>query len=241
MTLAVQGPARCAAPLFQLSPRWRAAALLLWAIVASCTTDIAPSAAAFLGSLALFGLSGLDFSWLISKLKALTPFVLLLALPLIALQGGAGVSAASLLVIKTLAIALPTLTLMATTPSCEIWSLFRTIRVPGRVVHLFQLAERHAVYLAGSFNRTRRAMCIRGFRWQVDRRTYQNVGVAIGSLAFRGLAQARRVERALACRGFDGEYRNWRAHATSWVDMGFCLIIVLAGIALLSWNWWPTT
>lgn len=239
MTLAADLPKRSTTFLSRLDPRWRITGLISWTIAGSLVVSLPATLIMLTGSLVLLLVSGLSWTWMRPRLLALAPFLLLLILPLVLLQGRSGASAAMLLVVKSLALALPALVLVGMNNSSEIWDALRSLHVPGRIVSLLMLSERCGTTLAGSFNRTRRALCVRGFRWTTSPQTYRAVAAAVGTTALRGINQSQRIEWAISCRGFRGQYRSWRNYQTTWLDIGFTLCCSMLGAAVVIWDWWP--
>lgn len=238
MTLAADFPLRSSSVICRLDPRWRIAGLLTWSTTASIVVRMPASIVALIGSILLFMMSGLTAAWLLRRLLGLLPFVVLLVIPLVLLHGMPGTWAALLLIVKTFAIALPIFVVVGTTTTTEICDLLFAIRIPRGLISLFLLSERAGILLAAEFNRLRRAMCIRGFRWQANRRTYATVAAAVGATTIRGVDQSNRFCQALACRGFGGDYRTWRQYKTTDSDLCFVVLSVVAGVVLTMWDRW---
>ena len=238
MTLAAELANPRASLLSRLDPRWRIAGLLIWSFVAAIVVHLPASMVALAGSLFLYMTSGLSAAWLWRRLLGLLPFVILFAIPLVLVNGILGTWSAVLLIIKTLAIALPLFVVVGTTNTIEVSDFLTALHVPRRLISMFVLSERSGTLLAAQFNRMRRAMCIRGFRWRANRRTYATVATAVGATTVRGFDQSTRFSRALACRGFCGKYRQWRSYTTTFGEVEYAALCAMAGNLLVLWDRW---
>jgi len=237
MTLAPELPGHSSSWLARRDPRWRIASLSAWAVAASLVNELAGVSIAVVGSTLLLCSARLPWNWVARRLLAVVPFLLILAIPLVAFQRSAGLRPATILLFKMLAIVLPTMILVGLTSTAEMLDAFRSMRMPGQLVSLIMLAERHGTILSTTFNRMRRSMCVRGFKWRTNRHTYRTVGIAVGSLATRGMDRTNRLSHALACRGFDGQYRSWRRYETHLSDVALLVIAVLTSISLVWYDW----
>jgi cobalt/nickel transport system permease protein len=237
MTLAAELSVSSTNYLARIDPRWRLVGTLGWTCAISFVTELPIAALSLAGSIGFWQVSGISWMAVRRPLLALVPFLMLLAIPLVLIDGQKGMLAALLLVLKSVAIALPAMLLVVTSSSSQTWDALRSLGVPHRIVCLLMLSERSAVILAAAFNRTRRAMCVRGFQWKADRLTYHSVGTAIGATALGGLTQSRQLEHALACRGFNGRHHSWRTYQTTLHDIVFVIICFVAGGVVVFCNW----
>jgi cobalt/nickel transport system permease protein len=236
MTLGPELPGHPGSWLARRDARWRIAAITAWALATSMVNSLPGASLALSGSILLLCLAQLPRQSVGRRMRAIVPFALLLVLPLFLWQGGAAVQPAAILLFKMLAVLLSVMTLMGLTSTSEILDTLHAIRIPGSVINLLLLAERYGIVLSMTFNRMRRALCVRGFKWHTNRHTYQTVGIAIGSLAVRGSMRANAVGRALATRGFNGQHRSWRSYETTATDVGLLFTAVALSVAIVWWD-----
>jgi cobalt/nickel transport system permease protein len=59
----------------------------------------------------------------------------------------------------------------------------------------------------------------------------------MGSLLVRASDRGERVAAALRCRGFGGPLRSLEEGRTSLLDIGFTLLLLATGAALVGWDW----
>ena len=95
------------------------------------------------------------------------------------------------------------------------------------------LTVRYLSLIRDEARRLHDAMRARAFAPRSNRHTWQSYGYLIGMLLVRALERARRVEEAMACRGYSGRFPYAALvapRARDWV--GFALICGL-GLGLL--------
>lgn len=240
--------------LGHFDPRWKLAALLAAAGCVLMLRCVATAALAFGGVLLLAVLARLPWRWCLARLGivllVLTPFVVLLPF----VQGEAepawqvgplrfapvGVWLALRLLLKSFALMLLMLVLLATAPLPTTFRAAQSLRVPGLLVQLGELIYRYVFVLVGELNRLRVALRVRGYRNRPTLHCYRTIGHVTGTLLVRGYEQAERVEQAMRCRGYDGQFRTLHDFHTRRADvLGFFLIVVFAAalvIADFAWH-----
>ena len=82
----------------------------------------------------------------------------------------------------------------------------RRLRVPASLTHLLMFTVRYLDVLAAEYARLRRAMTVRAFRPRTDRHTWRTFGWLVGMLLVRSFERAERIEAAMKCRGFTGQW-----------------------------------
>lgn len=253
MTLAFSVPPPASSFLSRFDPRWKLAALLIFAAVTATLHRVAVAAVALAVALALAFLGRLPRRWFLQRLGAAALFFALFALPLPWLIGGdgpgwmwgpirlsqRGFEAALLLSAKAIALVSLFLTLQATASLETTFKAARALRIPGLLVQLALLTYRYVFVLAEELRRLRIALRVRGYRNRVRRHSYRTAGHIAGTLLVRGYERAERVGQAMRCRGFDGQFRSLIAFTTRPADVAAFFLFVAGAAALAVWDWLP--
>ncbi|WP_461210559.1 cobalt ECF transporter T component CbiQ [Desulfocurvus sp. DL9XJH121] len=233
--------------LHRTDPRARLAAALVWSVTAALlTTASAAWAALILGGL-LAGLSRPPLARLARRLAAVNVFILLLwALvpfsvpgdPVFQVLGFAatrqGFALALIVTLKSNAIVLGFIALVATIPVSDLGCALRGLRVPDKLAWLLVFTHRSVFVMAGEYQRMRQAMKIRGFTPRSNLHTYRALAYLAGMVLVRGLDRSERVHAAMLCRGFDGRFRSLNGLRATPRDFGFaaCVFAACAALAL---------
>lgn len=208
--------------LHQIDPRVKMLAILAYAAAAVSESrhEIAGLLPYLVPPLAALLVSGLPPTFLLRRLLAISPFVLVLAAslpifeprPVVITAGGwsatvrAGwVSAASIL-LKFLATAPPLLILAATTPLHRLAGALSDLGTPRILAAQVALLYRYLFLVVDEFERRRRAVEARmtgKVRWTGRARLS---GILLAGLLGRSLERAERVGQAMAARGFEGRF-----------------------------------
>ncbi|EIJ43414.1 cobalt ABC transporter, permease protein CbiQ [Beggiatoa alba B18LD] len=80
------------------------------------------------------------------------------------------------------------------------------LKVPEKLVHLLLFTVRYLTVLHASYQQLTQAMRVRGFRLQATWHCYRSIGFLLGMLLVRSVARAKRIEMAMKCRGFRGQF-----------------------------------
>jgi|WetSurMetagenome_2_1015567.scaffolds.fasta_scaffold12862_3 cobalt/nickel transport system permease protein len=80
------------------------------------------------------------------------------------------------------------------------------LKVSNKLIYLLFFTIRYLEVLKQTFQQIQRAMQIRGFKLQTTLHTYQSIGNALGMLFVKSLSKAQRIEQAMRCRGFQGQF-----------------------------------
>jgi cobalt/nickel transport system permease protein len=251
MTLAFTVPPSPSSLLSRLDPRWKLAALLIFAAVAASLHTLPVAAAGLAIALLLALLARLPPRWFLQRLGAAALFFALFALPLPWLLNGEepawtwgplrlsqhGLQGAFLLAAKAVTLVTLFVTMLATAPLQTTLKAARALCIPGLFVQLSLLTYRYAFVLADELRRLRIALRVRGYRNRVCRHSYRTAGHVVGTLLLRSYERAERVGQAMRCRGFDGQFRSLNNFSTHFVDLMAFLLIVASAAALALWDW----
>ncbi|RLC15114.1 MAG: cobalt ECF transporter T component CbiQ [Deltaproteobacteria bacterium] len=118
----------------------------------------------------------------------------------------AGVLLAARITLKSNAILLAFIALIATSSLTTLGHAMNRVRVPEKIVHLLLLTYRYVFVIEQEYQRLSRAAKIRCFHPKTDMHTYRTYAYFIGMLFVRASARAERVHQAMLCRGFKGKF-----------------------------------
>jgi cobalt/nickel transport system permease protein len=148
-----------------------------------------------------------------------------------------GVLLAAQVTLKSNAIVLAFMSLVATLPPATIGHALHRMRVPDKIVHLLLMTYRYIFVLEEEYQRLARAACIRGFRAGTDLHTYRTYAYLVGMLFVRAADRAERVRNAMLCRGFRRRFHSLQEFRTTEWDIVFAaamaaVVAVMAGLEL---------
>ncbi len=174
----------------------------------------------------LFAVNGLlVLLWLILPFS-LTGETLLQLGPLAASREG--VLLALRITLKSNALLLALLALVAPLPFPTAGHALHRLGVPGKFVQLLLLTWRYLALLGQEFGRLRRAAALRGFRPRTDLHTYRTFAWLLGMLLVRAVDRAERVRRAMLCRGFRGVFVSLHEFRLNLRSLGFAAAVAAA-------------
>jgi cobalt/nickel transport system permease protein len=237
-------------PLQRVDPRLRLAAAAAFATVVAVSYDFSALATAFAAAILLALLARLPVkavagrllvvNGMVALLWAMLPFTfpgeaLLRVGPLAASREG--VLMAARITLKSNAIALAFMGMVATLPPSTIGHALHRLRVPDKLVHLLLMAYRYVFVLEEEYRRLARAARIRGFRPGTDLHTYRTYAYLVGMLFVRAADRAERVRNAMLCRGFRRKFYSLQEFRTTGRDIVFAaamaaVVVVMAGLEL---------
>lgn len=143
-----------------------------------------------------------------------------------------GVLLAAAITLKSNAILLAFVALVATSSIATLGHAMNRLYVPDKIVHLLLMTYRYVFVIEQEYVRLARAAKIRCFRPKTNIHTYRTYAWFIGMLFVRALARADRVHMAMLCRGFKGRFYSLREFAITrsdwvWVGVMSFFIIIL--------------
>ena len=149
-----------------------------------------------------------------------------------------GIALAFLITLKSNAILLTTIALLATMDVTHMGHALQHLRVPGKLIQILLFTVRYFGVLHREYHRLVTAMKIRCFHPRVNRHTWRSYGYLVGMLLVNSLDRSERILAAMKCRGFKGRFYLLDHFALSARDCVFLLIsaafLVLLGI--LEWT-----
>jgi cobalt/nickel transport system permease protein len=235
-------------PLHRLDPRIRLVSATVYSCVVALCREFPALLSALALSMALVALARLRTAEVFKRLLVVNGLVVCIwavipftfpgeALFRLGPFGAAreGVELAAQITLKSNAIVLAFMALVATMPLATVGHALHHLRVPDKIVHLFLMTYRYIFVLEQEYQRLVRAASIRGFQPGTNFHTYRTYAYLVGMLFVRAVERAERVQWAMRCRGFKRKFyslHEFNAGAGSFV---FLLLIsaAVAGIAAL--------
>jgi len=149
-----------------------------------------------------------------------------------------GVILAAQITLKSNAILLVFIALIATMPFSTLGHAIYRLRVPEKIVYLLLMTYRYIFVIEEEYLRLMRAAKIRGFRPGTNANTYRTYSYVIGMLFVRAAARAERVHQAMRCRGFNGKFyslQEFQINSASWA-FAMMMTAIIVGLALMEWH-----
>jgi cobalt/nickel transport system permease protein len=149
-----------------------------------------------------------------------------------------GVVLAAQITLKSNAILLAFIALVATMSLATLGRTLHRLRVPTKIVYLLLMAYRYIFVIEQEYLRLIRAAKIRGFRPGTNANTYRTYSYVIGMLFVRAVARAERVHQAMLCRGFGGKFYSLQEFQISFASRAFAVIMtaIILALALMEWS-----
>jgi cobalt/nickel transport system permease protein len=149
-----------------------------------------------------------------------------------------GVILAAQITLKSNAILLAFIALIATMPFSTLGHAMHRLRVPDKIVYLLMMTYRYIFVIEEEYLRLIRAAKIRGFRPGTNLNTYRTFSYVIGMLFVRAAARAERVHQAMRCRGFNGKFhglQEFETNVASWV-FAIMMTAIIVGLIIMEWS-----
>ena len=230
----------------KLDPRIRVVLTSVYAFVVALSYDFFVLVLALVLSLVLVVCSRVSLTAVFKRIVWVNAFILLLWLLMpFTFKGDVwthvgsfaifrpGVVLAAQITLKSYAILLAFIALIATMSFATLGHALYRLKVPEKIVHLLLMTYRYVFVIEQEFLRLLRAAKIRGFKPGTNSNTYRTYSYVIGMLFVRAAARAERVHQAMLCRGFKGRFyslQEFRSGSTSWI---FALIMTAMIMAMV--------
>jgi len=156
--------------------------------------------------------------------------------PLIATREGIFYSTA--ITIKSNAIILALMSLVATMSIFTMGRVMSNLRVPARIVFLFFFTYRYIHVIHMEYLRLMKAIKIRGFRPGTNMHTYRTYAYLVGMLLVKSHDRAERVRSAMLCRGFKGRFYELSEFSFQFSDLIIMFLMLLAVTIILLLQWY---
>lgn len=201
--------------IHRLDPRIRLVSVFGYSIVVALLSSFQALIVAVFASLFLVLLPQLDAREIVKRMLIVNSFNLLLWLVLpLTFQGYpvlttgpltlylSGILLAGQITLKSNAILMALIALLATMSFSTLGNALHWLRVPHKIVNLLLVTYRYIFLLEQEYERLIRAARIRAFRPSSNLHSYRTYAYIVGMLFIRSFMRAERVYNAMLCRGF---------------------------------------
>ena len=180
----------------------------------------------FLLTAVLMGISQIPLGYIVGRMVAILPFVVLAGLgaPWTDHFEGARVVA---IVLRSILSLLLLILLTSTTPFAELLRGLRKLGCPKILVINLAFLYRYLFVLTEEVLRMRQARDSRRIGRAPMLAEFKLLGAMLGSLLIRSFERAERMYQAMLSRGYDGDLPVLAPRRFTWLDLGF-----IAGVAL---------
>jgi cobalt/nickel transport system permease protein len=236
--------------IHRLDPRGKIIAAGLFAVMVAVAKSMPAVLAGLVLSLICLALARLPLKKVMLRLLMVNSFVFFLwvVLPL-TYPGDAvltfgplsasrqGLIFTALITLKSNAIIIALMALVATVPVVTQGQAMHEMRFPDKLCHLLLFTYRYLYVFEQEFHRLVQAMKIRGFQPRTDLHTYRSYAYLAAMLLVRSYDRADRVFQAMLCRGFHGIFFSLRTFSWHRRDGVFVAAALLALGLLLYLEW----
>ena len=151
-----------------------------------------------------------------------------------------GVLYAARISIKSNAMMLMLIALVASTPIFTLGHAMHELGVPQKIVHLFFFTYRYIHVMHREYVRLVNSMKIRGFTPGNNLHTYRTISYMVGMLLVKSFDRAQRVHNAMLCRGFEGNLYSLSTFSLNGRDVVSLILMITAVIILGVLEWKKT-
>jgi cobalt/nickel transport system permease protein len=249
--LSIQEPfSEGASLVHRLDPRGKIVVAALFAILIAAAKTYAAATAGLAIALVYLALARLPLKKVLFRLLAVNSFVVFLWFvlpftypgetvwrwgPLAATREG--LSLAGLITLKSNAIIIALMALIATAPIVTLGQALHNLRLPDKLCHLLLFTYRYIHVFEQEYQRLVQAMKIRGFRPRTNLHTYRSYAYLAAMLLVRSFDRAERVFQAMLCRGFQGTFYSLKTFTWQRRDGIFLAVSLLALAGLFGLEW----
>jgi cobalt/nickel transport system permease protein len=230
----------------RLDPRGKIVVAALFAVLMAVSKSYATALAGLALALLCLVLARLPWKKVVARLLVVNSFIFFLwiVLPL-TYPGDAvfhwgplaatrqGLIFTGLITLKSNAIIIALIALIATVPVITLGQAMHNLRFPNKLCHMLLFTYRYLYVIEQEFQRLVQAMKIRGFRPRTNLHTYRSYANLAAMLLVRSYDRADRVFQAMLCRGFHGTFYSLRTFSWQRRDGIFLVVSMLALAELL--------
>ena len=190
-------------------------------------------------------LAGLNIKTVLTRLIVVNTFTLFLWLTLPITYPGnplftfgplsvsaEGIAMATLITLKTNAIVLIHIALIATSSVTKIGYGLGRLRIPDKLCLLLLFSYRYIFVIYEEYRRLTRAAALRSFSPGMNIHTYRTYGYLFGITLVKSFLRADRVNQAMMLRGFHGKFYNIDDERMNRSDLLFLSAITFVAIGL---------
>ena len=236
--------------IHHLDPRIRVGLTVLYSFVVALAYQFPVLIGALILSSILIGISRVRIKEVLSRMVIVNALILLIWLVLPVTFDGEiltrigpfavylpGVILAAQITLKSNAILLAFIALIATMSLATLGHTLHRLRVPAKIVYLLLMAYRYIYVIEQEYLRLLRAAKIRGFQVGTNVNTYRTFSYVIGMLLVRAALRAERVHQAMLCRGFNGKFyslQEFQLSRQSWI-FSIMMLTCIVGLTIMEW------
>ena len=148
----------------------------------------------------------------------------------------AGVLLTLLVTVKSNAIVMTFLALVATMDSPTIGYALERLRFPSKLVFLFLFTYRYLHVIADEWHKLHVASRLRGFAPKTNMHTYRTFGNMLGMVFVHSFDRSVRVYEAMILRGFSGRFQSVTAFRATSRDAVFALAAFACMVCLVAFD-----
>lgn len=138
-----------------------------------------------------------------------------------------GVELAFLVTVKSNAIFMFFLALVASMDSPTVGHALERLRFPPKLVFLFLFTYRYVHVIADEWHKLHTAACLRGFVPRTNGHTYRILGYMLGMVLAQSYDRSVRVYEAMLLRGFSGRFQSIAAFRA--LPRDICFLFLISG------------
>ncbi len=138
-----------------------------------------------------------------------------------------GIRLSTLITIKSNAIAIALMALVATIPVQTLGRAMQELRIPDKLCNLLLFSYRYIFVIEREYQRLTTAQRARGFRPGTNMHTYKTYAYLVGMLLVKSWDRAERVYQAMLCRGFRNKFYSLTEFACTTRDWTFLAAAIL--------------
>ena len=230
----------------RMDSRIKIVAALALALVLACSRHFAVAGAGVLLGIALVGAARLPVAAVFRRLLVVNGFIALLWVTLSLTYPGEmfslgplrlsrpGVELAALITLKSNAMILIFIALLATSSVADLGHALESLGLPRKLCLLLLFSYRYISVINQEYLRLNRAAKLRGFRPATNLHTYRTYGHLFGMTLVRSWNRAERVRQAMALRGFQGRFLSLNAGRAGRSDLLFLALILIVVTGLVA-------
>jgi len=228
--------------IHRINPQLKTALALIYSVVLALCSNIGILLAGLITSLCLILMSRLPLKDVLKRLSVLIGFLGLiwLLMPL-TYPGEAiikfdmvklsmpGIVLALEISLKSTAILMALMALLATMPVATLGHALRNLGVPAKLVYLMLITYRYLFVFEQAYQRLIRAVRVRGFTPGTNLHSYRTYAYLAGMLLIQAWSRANRVSNAMKCRGFSGKFftlNQFEPDAGNW-PFGLIMAVII--------------
>jgi len=240
--------------IHSIDPRIKVVSALIYSLVVALSGSFAILLSGLATSIALVLVARLDTKEVLKRLAVLLVFVLLIWILMPLTYPGEtlfrvgplgfsspGVVLAAQISLKSTAILLSLMALLATMSIATLGHAMECLGIPDKLVYLLLITYRYVFVMEQEYQRLIRAMKIRGFKPGTNLHSYQSYAYLVGMLLVHASTRADRVSNAMKCRGFTGRFHSLWQYEPDPRNWPFAIIMSLIIILMTTVEIWIQT